>query len=155
MNELTVRNRHRGFKVNLRHYRTLVLHALRTQPEIRQYSLGIELVPAAFMARLNQQYLAHEGPTDIITFDHAPQPCSETGVLMGDLIICLDIAARQADEFHTHWTSEVARYTLHGLLHLIGFDDQQPAARRRMKQEENRRLKTIAQAMDLSQLNPQ
>jgi probable rRNA maturation factor len=85
-------------------------------------------------AELNQQFLQHEGPTDIITFDYG----STADRLQGELFICVAEAVRQAAEFGTEWNQELHRYVIHGLLHLRGFDDREPAARRVMKREENR-----------------
>jgi len=61
--------------------------------------------------------------------------------LHGEIFLCLDDAVAQARQFGTDWQSELARYLLHGLLHLHGFDDSTPRARRRMKREENRLLR--------------
>ncbi len=88
-------------------------------------------------ARMNFQFLQHTGPTDIITFDQG----STRECLRGELFICVQEAVRQAREFGTTWHQEIRRYVIHGLLHLRGFDDQDPRSRRRMKQEEGRLLR--------------
>ncbi len=94
----------------------------------------VHLVSRKRSAELNQQFLQHEGPTDIITFDYG----STAERLQGELFICVAEAVRQAAEFGTEWDQELHRYVIHGLLHLRGFDDREPAARRVMKREENR-----------------
>jgi probable rRNA maturation factor len=71
------------------------------------------------------------------------------------LFICLDDAVKQAREFRTTWQEELARYVIHGLLHLRGFDDLEPAARRVMKREENRLLRRAGRAFTLAQLQKQ
>ena len=51
----------------------------------------------------------------------------ETPVLLcctGKSFVCLDEAVRQARRFHTTWQSELVRYVVHGVLHLLGYDDQ-------------------------------
>jgi rRNA maturation RNase YbeY len=55
----------------------------------------------------------------------------------GELFICVDEAVLQAKKFKTSWQSEIVRYLVHGVLHLLGHDDFKPA-RRKMKREENR-----------------
>lgn len=105
--------------------------------------LAIHLVGAREMSRLNLQFLNHEGSTDIITFDHGSTP----GRLCGELFISIPDAVRQAAAFHTTWQSELGRYVIHGLLHLQGEDDLQPAARRRMKRRENALLHQVGHAM--------
>jgi rRNA maturation RNase YbeY len=58
----------------------------------------------------------------------------------GEIFLCLDEAVAQARKFDANWQSELARYLFHGLLHLHGFDDLTPDARRRMKRQETRLL---------------
>ena len=54
---------------------------------------------------------------------------------------------KQAGEFGTAWPEELARYVIHGLLHLHGYDDLEPAKRRVMKREENRLVKCFGKLM--------
>jgi len=72
--------------------------------------------------------------------------------LHGELFICVDDAVAQAREFGTTWQSEIVRYLVHGVLHLRGHDDHDPAARRKMKREENRLLRGLDRRFDLSRL---
>jgi probable rRNA maturation factor len=53
-------------------------------------------------------------------------------------------AVRQAAEFGTTWEAELLRYVIHGILHLRGYDDLEPAKRRVMKREENRLVRKLA-----------
>jgi probable rRNA maturation factor len=72
--------------------------------------------------------------------------------LHGEIFLCLDDAVAQARQFDTAWQSELARYLLHGLLHLHGFDDLTPAARREMKRQENRLLRLAERQFPLRRL---
>ncbi len=105
----------------------------------RTAELCIHLVSAREMARVNWDFLRHEGSTDVITFDHASGPAH----LHGELFVSVADAVRQADEFGTRWPEEVVRYAIHGILHLCGHDDLEPGARRAMKREENRLVRWI------------
>jgi ssRNA-specific RNase YbeY (16S rRNA maturation enzyme) len=58
----------------------------------------------------------------------------------------------QARKFRTTWQMELSRYLVHGLLHLCGYNDQQPQARRRMKTMENRLVRRLANEFPLSSL---
>jgi rRNA maturation RNase YbeY len=58
----------------------------------------------------------------------------------------------QAREFRTTWQSEITRYLVHGVLHLLGHDDSRPAKRRNMKQAENRRLRELSRRFSLAHL---
>ena len=132
---LVISNRQRDRKVDTRALRSLVE---KVQAEAGQSAeLGLHLVSARRSATLNQQFLGHEGPTDIITFDQG----STRDRVCGELFICVAEAIRQAREFGTTWDQEVRRYVIHGILHLRGFDDLEPGVRRVMKREENRLVK--------------
>jgi rRNA maturation RNase YbeY len=69
-----------------------------------------------------------------------------------EIFICVDEAVLQARKFGTSWQSEVVRYLVHGVLHLLGFDDSNAGARRKMKLEENRRLREMTRRFPLSKL---
>ena len=150
---LTLRNRQRTRPVHLRWLRQLV-QTLRVESATDgRVDLGIYLVGEAEMTRLNEQFLRHAGSTDVITFDYTDDATRETGpAWVGEIFICVDEAVKQARRFRTTWATEMARYVVHGLLHLEGFDDQRPAARRRMKREENRRLRLLARGFALNAL---
>src|SRR5689334_3973530 len=118
------------------------------------------------MARINQTFLQHEGSTDVITFDHSKTPPTRPfdvnspspaagpgpGPIHGEIFISVPDAVAQAREFGTTWQDELVRYVIHGLLHLLGHDDLQPAARRVMKRAENRLVAALTQTHPVSQL---
>jgi probable rRNA maturation factor len=116
------------------------------------------------MTTLNETFLQHEGSTDVITFDYvdngragSPLPAGGAhGVtrptLHGEIFICVDEALLQARKFKTAWQPEIVRYVVHGVLHLLGHDDSQPAARRKMKREETRLLRGLSRRFSLAQL---
>ncbi len=132
---VVISNRQRDRKVDTRSLRSLVE---QVQAEAGQSAeLALHLVSARRSAEVNEQFLGHEGPTDIITFDQG----STLDRVCGELFICVAEAVRQAREFGTTWDDEVRRYVIHGILHLRGFDDLEPVARRLMKREENRLVK--------------
>ena len=147
--DLTIQNRQRTRAIDLRQLRRICAELLREHLRIEKVELGITLVAAAEMTRLNEAFLHHEGSTDVITFDyHEPgtQGSKSGAEICGELIICVDESVSQAKRFRTTWQSELIRYIVHGVLHLLGYDDRRAADRRRMKQEEERllRLLTIA-----------
>lgn len=148
---LSMQNRQRVRRVDTRLLRRLTLDVLGKELNIRSFELAIHLVGAKQMARLNWDFLQHEGSTDVITFDHS-EGTPAAGELQGELFICLDDAVKQAREFRTTWQSELTRYVIHGLLHLCGHDDLSPEPRRKMKREENRLVQAVSKRFPLSRL---
>ena len=116
-------------------------------PRANHY-LAINLVNKSRMARINQTFLNHAGPTDIITFDYS-EP-NDHGRISGELFVCVPVAVEQAKLFHSSWQSEILRYITHGVLHLMGFDDQHKKDQARMKREENRLLALLERQPGIS-----
>jgi len=102
------------------------------------------------MARLNEQFLGHAGSTDVLTFDY--QEGAAPGGWCGEIFVSVDDALASAPRFRASWQLELARYLVHGVLHLRGYDDRRPAARREMKREENRVLKALSRSFDWGKL---
>ena len=153
--DVLIINRQRTKKINTRLLKQIV-EELFAELEITSAELGIHLVGAKKMAQVNRQFLGHEGSTDVITFDHSSansQLPSPNSPIYGELFICVDEAVAQAKEFGTDWSSEVVRYLVHGVLHLLGYDDLQPDLRRAMKREENRLLRRLEIRFALAQLS--
>lgn len=179
---LSIRNRQRLRPIDTSLLRRLTLQVLQ-RLGVSRFELAIHLVAADEMAQVNETFLNHSGSTDVITFNHSDEmgtvPPSakhfskrKTAALLaatlpsrkgagdrpslhGELFICLNDAVKQAREFRSTWQSELVRYVIHGLLHLCGYDDVKPAARRRMKREENRILNLIAQTFAIVRLKKQ
>ncbi|HWD18070.1 MAG TPA: rRNA maturation RNase YbeY [Verrucomicrobiae bacterium] len=148
MNTLRVCNRQKIRAVNTPRLRQIAAHLVRHELGWTDYELALHLVGPDEMARLNQQFLGHEGSTDVITFDYREQP----GAWRGEIFISIADALAQGREFGCAWQEEVARYAVHGLLHLAGYDDTQPALRRVMKRQENKLLKALSSRFELRTL---
>ena len=85
-----------------------------------------------YILDINQRYLQHDYFTDIITFDYC-----EGKVLSGDLFISIDTVRENAREYGTTFEEELNRVMVHGLLHLIGYDDHTPAEQQEMRSKED------------------
>ena len=146
---LVIRNCQRAFPVDARRFREMTRELLENLLNLDGFDLAIHLVDAREMARINETFLQHEGSTDVITFDYAE---GTGGALHGEIIICPAEAAAYARRFRTTWQSELARYAIHGVLHLRGFDDTTPPARRKMKREEGRLLRHLSRSFPVTTL---
>lgn len=153
--QLTIRNRQRTRAVDLRLLRAVVNGLFSELPQVGTADLGIFLVASPEMTRLNETFLHHSGSTDVITFDYSSDESRMTNHeshLHGEIFLCVDEAVLQARQFGTTWQSELIRYLIHGVLHLLGHDDRRAAARRHMKHAENRLLKSLSARFALSRL---
>ena len=85
-----------------------------------------------YILDINQRYLQHDYFTDIITFDYC-----EGKVLSGDLFISIDTVRENAAEYGASFEEELNRVMVHGLLHLIGYDDHTPEEQKEMRSKED------------------
>jgi probable rRNA maturation factor len=138
---LQIRNRQRRWRIDTRKLKSLLIELLAGELGVTTFEIGIHLVGAAEMARVNETFLQHEGSTDVITFSHRASP-SPTD-LHGEIYVCVDEAVTLAPRFRSTWQAEIVRYAVHGCLHLQGHDDLEPAARRTMKRVENRLMRSL------------
>ena len=161
MKTLVVANRQRVRRVDARWLREVAVALLEELLGVGRYELGVQLVGAREMARLNGRFLGHEGSTDVITFGYGEEltdqtdqadPTDRTDRLHGEIFISVSDAVAQAAAWGTTWQAEVVRYLVHGVLHLQGFDDREPAKRRVMKRRENQLLARLARRFALSAL---
>lgn len=84
------------------------------------------------IAKMNELYLNHEGPTDVLSFEDGDE---EDGVLLlGDIAVSADTACRVAQEREMTFDEELTLYCLHGLLHLLGMRDHEDDLRQQMVQ---------------------
>jgi probable rRNA maturation factor len=100
-----------------------------------------EMGPASVSPRTENRLAGQERGASIHKNLPSRESLESDLALHGELFICLDEAVKQASVFGATWQAELVRYVIHGLLHLCGYDDRDPAARRRMKRAENRLLR--------------
>ena len=102
--------------------------------QIRQVDLAV--VTTGQIAALNRRWLGHAGATDVISFDLSDDHLGAG--MCAQLVVCGDVAVRQAHRRAHGPQRELLLYVVHGLLHLTGYDDTHPrnAARMHARQEE-------------------
>lgn len=141
-------SRDRAVPVETKLLRGIAKTLLAEMSGLDTFDLGIQLVRAEEMTRINEAFLKHPGSTDVITFDYSEGKNS----LHGEIFVCYDEALTQARRFRTNWQNEIVRYLVHGVLHLRGYDDLRAADRRKMKREENRLLRETGRRFPISKL---
>ncbi|NLW51285.1 MAG: rRNA maturation RNase YbeY [Candidatus Brocadiaceae bacterium] len=110
----------------------------------RRADLSIVLVDDAEMAALNERYLNHAGPTDVLAF---PYEADEDRVC-GEIVLNAQRAAAEAAGRRHSAEGELMLYLVHGLLHLLGCDDARPAQRREMRRREAELLAEVGYDVD-------
>ena len=122
--------------------------------------LSIVVVDEDAMAELHEKWMGEPGPTDVLAFpmdeqtsiDHGPAEVTGAPTLLGDIVLCPEVAAAQAAKYgtadprmrldnvdgarpvdgHYGMADELTMLTIHGVLHLLGYDHAEPEEEREM-----------------------
>jgi probable rRNA maturation factor len=102
--------------------------------------LSVLLVDIEYMSELNHRWMGGDGPTDVLAFpmdegsvDHGPGESSgNEPALLGDIVLCPEVAAKQAVTAGHTAADEMHLLTVHGTLHLLGYDHAEPEEEREM-----------------------
>lgn len=117
-----------------------ILNAL----ECPEGELSILIVDDAEIARINKTYLGRSGPTNVIAFPMTEGQFGDINPnLLGDVVISLDTAAREARDDCVSLESRFDQLLIHGILHLFGFDHEQTAQDSEMTVKEEQLLKLL------------
>lgn len=130
-------NNESGFEVDEAEFAALgrfVIDAMRVHP---QSELSIIFVDTTVMSDLHVQWMDEPGPTDVLSFpmdELRPGTEDEPAAagLLGDVVLCPQVAAAQAETAGHGLMDELKLLTAHGILHLLGFDHAEPAEEREM-----------------------
>jgi len=128
-----------GVAVEADSIQSVARHALDEMGVNPLAELSILLVEADYMAELNHLWMDSTGPTDVLAFpmddnsvDHGPGESGAEPALLGDIVLCPEVAAKQAVTAGHSTTDELALLTVHGTLHLLGYDHAEPEEEREM-----------------------
>lgn len=102
--------------------------------------INIILVDDKYIIRLNHEFLNKEQTTDVISFNLTDNNDRQ---LAGEVYANVEQIIRQADDFHVPFNEELSRIVIHGLLHLIGFDDQTGEDKKNMIEKEEHYLEIL------------
>jgi probable rRNA maturation factor len=136
----------------------LVAEGVRGHAELSLLFVGEDDI-----AILNEEFLGHAGPTDVLAFpidgelvevddgagphrrgpDRPPPDPGDLPLLLGDVVVCPGVAARQADTHAGTVDDELALLVVHGLLHVLGHDHAEPAEHARMRAREMELLQEL------------
>lgn len=94
-----------------------------------------------YLHKLNLQYLQHDDYTDILTFDKI----EEIGKVSGDIFISIERVKENADNLNHEFILELKRVIIHGIFHLLGYEDKHKNQKKIMTQKENEALNLLSQ----------
>ncbi len=131
-----IAHEHPTLRVDERRLRE-ILQALFDEERATPAEVTLVLADHATVHALNAEYLGHDYVTDVLSFLLSD---GTTAGIEGEVYVDLDTALERHAEFDASFENEVFRYCIHGVLHLLGYDDATAAERERMRVLETRYL---------------
>ena len=123
--------------------------------------LSFSAVSEKEMAEINEAYVGHTGPTDVICFDYRqsrtelPDTGEDETDVEVEIVVCPGVAAREAAKRSLPYSREVVLYLVHGLLHAAGQDDLKPELKRIMRRKEAKVLRKLSERFELDRIFPE
>jgi probable rRNA maturation factor len=147
------------YPVSVERWSALARSVLEAEGIVSETEVSLLFVDEVTIASLNERFLQKEGPTDVLSFpiedeaDRSGRSPDEGGtgpgsieadtgrlLLLGDVVICPAVAARNAVEHDVTLDDEIALLVVHGILHLLGMDHEVHEEAERMEQREQQLL---------------
>jgi len=103
--------------------------------------LSLLLTDDVEIQELNRTYRDLDKATDVLSFPQDEDAVNETGdTLLGDVVISVETAARQAEEHHLSFNEELILLAIHGILHLLGYDHERSPQDARIMQDKTQEV---------------
>ena len=117
---------------------------LETEGLSLAYEVSISFVDKDEIHRLNKEYRGVDRPTDVLSFPMDADFFIEgIDTMLGDIVICMDIAKEQAEEFEHSLDREIMYLTAHSCLHLLGYDHMDKEEKLAMRSREKEVMKSL------------
>ncbi len=134
---LYIRNESRKFKIDSRHLKKQ-FNVILQHLSLEDKEVSVLLVNDRKIKSLNQSFRDKNAPTDVLSFPQFEEDEGFDSILLGDVVVSLETASRQAKEHGLAFEEEVVLLIVHGLLHLLGYDHEISA-----KEEKRMQKKTL------------
>lgn len=117
-----------------RHYKKWIRLVVEKHNKITE-NISIIFTSNDYLLSINQEYLNHNYFTDVITFDY-----NEEKLISGDIFVSVEQVKINSEEFKNSFEIELSRVVIHGVLHLLGYNDSSPEEVKTMRREEEKAL---------------
>ena len=138
--EILFQNNQDQYPIDIIQFQSLIAQALEKLEETG-VELSILLTNDAEIQELNKVYRHLDKPTDVLSFPQDEDAVNESGDrLLGDVVVSVETAARQAEEHHLSFNEELILLAIHGILHLLGYDHERSPQDARIMQDQTQTL---------------
>jgi probable rRNA maturation factor len=143
--EILIKNQQKIIKINQRKTKRIIKKVLQHLKVDDKNEISVLFTDDNFIRSLNNKYRGIDKPTDVLSFSLQEGAVKslkiESNILLGDIIISVETAQRQADILNHSMEKELTVLLIHGLLHLIGYDHKKDKDYKIMQEKESEILK--------------
>lgn len=111
-----------------------LIQLLKNEFNLRINFLSISFINSLTLKEINKKHLSHNYATDVITFNYS----KDITQIDGEILISYEDAVKNAKKYGVSYGKEIYRLIVHGMLHLLNYDDRQASRKKIMKNEENK-----------------
>ena len=134
--EVLITNSQDLLKIDLDLIRSVALEIMKFEGSAENSELSLVFCDDDFIQKLNKDYRGKNEPTDVLSFPMEEDNFDHEVKLIGDVVISIETALRQADSMKHAPVLEIVFLMIHGLLHLHGYEHGRKIARKRMRDRE-------------------
>jgi len=116
-----------------RRLQKLIAHILESEGLTPDTILNIVFTDNATIHELNKRFLDRDRPTDVLSFNVHTEYLPNELQILGDIYVSVEKANEQAENFHVQFQDELERLVTHGILHLIGYEHDDPGQQEEME----------------------
>lgn len=139
--QIFVKNYQKTFSISIRQIKKIVIEILKIERVCCQ-EVSIFFVSSKKISELHKLYFNDPSVTDCISFPLDPVHKNQSDIL-GDIFVCPEVAGTYVKNHGGEIYEEITLYVIHGLLHLLGYDDTSPQLKRSMRKAEKRHMKNL------------
>jgi probable rRNA maturation factor len=133
--KITLQNQQKKVRIQSKKIKKLILKVLKGEGVKESGWINICFVDNPQIKKFNARFLKIKGVTDVLAFNLSDK--KESNVILADIMISAQEASRQASNFKTTPEYELSLYVVHGLLHILGFNDHNPRQIKLMRKKES------------------
>ncbi|TVM01016.1 MAG: rRNA maturation RNase YbeY [Candidatus Brocadia sp. WS118] len=130
--KLEIINLQKHYPIEQNKIKKLVRRVLKI--EKRDAELNLVFIDNKGIKEINKKFLGHNYATDVLSFAYHESPLNNT--IAGEILVSVEMAVQQAQNRACSAEGEIALYLIHGVLHLLGYDDKKKGDAKRMHQRE-------------------
>ncbi|MFH0935939.1 MAG: rRNA maturation RNase YbeY [Candidatus Omnitrophota bacterium] len=138
---ITIKNLQNKIHIRPKRIKQIILKVLAAETVKKPAQINVCFVGDSCIKELNRAYLKKDSPTDVLAFDMSAPP--DAGSISADIVVSTETAVRNAGIFKTSKIFEAYLYLVHGVLHILGYRDDNPKGKKLMQDKAEEILSSL------------